>query len=192
MLFRTLIFNCLGSIILSAAIPTPAQGNSSNFLKINTYEDYQRLSLIKDKIELLALIEDQLLPLTDDEILDSKMNDLHLWYEGIKEMQKSYEKVRSSLKKHSSANDPDIKALYQGAINFLDNQGKILELIAQAIENTPEAESVDDLPAVDIGGISLWAFKIKAAYQTKKFRNSMEKVSNEISSYADALGITED
>lgn len=47
----------------------------SDPFQINSEKDYQRVSDIIDKIEILELIEDHLMPLTDNEILDSKRQD---------------------------------------------------------------------------------------------------------------------
>lgn len=160
---------------------------SENFFTIETYQDYQRLSNLKNKIELFELIEDRLIPLTDNEILDSKMDDIPSWYAAIQEMRKCYEEIKTALLKYSNFKDPDIKCLYHGANNFLDNQGKILQLISESIEKNPNAKSTEELPIENMSKIKFCIFKIKVSDQTKKFFQTLAKVRDELYSYADSL-----
>ncbi len=144
---------------------------------------------MQDKIEILQLIEEKLDPLTDNDILGTKKYDLKLLHRGIKEMEKSYEEVRMALGKFSSHKNSDIKELYQGAINFLDNQSKILSLVAKAIEKNPKAQSLDELKMVDMLSHEFLIFKIKSSYQTEKFMNAQEKVMKELAVYTDAANL---
>ncbi len=63
-------------------------------------------------------------------------------------------------------------------------------MLAETIENNPKTKSFDDLPTCKMGAIAFGAFKIKATYQQKKFVEALTKARDEISSYAEALGIT--
>jgi len=180
------IFACVGVFGSLIGCEKDSSISKSSPFEINTFEDYQRLSDLKDKIELLELIEDRLVPLTDDEILDSKMHDLKLFYQGIKEMEGSYDEVRAALNKYSQHNNPDIQNLSQGAINFLDAQGKILSLISELIEENPKAKSLNELPVANMGKLEFLIFKIKTSYQVENFIEAQKKAWEEISIYTNA------
>ncbi len=156
-----------------------------NPLVVKTHEDYQRFSDLKDKIEILELIIEKLDPLTDNDILDSKMDNLKLFYLAIKEMQNSYENVRIFLGKFSNHKNPDIQELHQGAENFLNNQGKLLTLIARAIEKNPRAQSLVELNIPDMESLEFSIFKAMSSMQADKFKSAREKVMKEILLYAD-------